>query len=60
MCDPKLTIPCQHTQVREGPLLITNSTTDGMSEDEILARTDEDNRDDLDEEGYPVNDATQK
>ncbi|KAF9964891.1 hypothetical protein BGZ70_005777 [Mortierella alpina] len=24
--------------VREGPLLITNSTTDGMSEDEILAR----------------------
>ncbi|MDQ7949522.1 MAG: hypothetical protein REI78_13605 [Pedobacter sp.] len=25
-------------------------------EDEILARTDEDDRDDLDEEGYPVND----
>jgi hypothetical protein len=27
------------------------------AEDEILARTDEDNRDDLDEEGYPKNDA---
>ena len=26
------------------------------AEDEILARTEEDNRDDLDEEGYPVND----
>ncbi|WP_316803975.1 hypothetical protein [Pedobacter nototheniae] len=26
------------------------------AEDEILARTPEDNRDDLDEEGYPVND----
>ena len=26
-------------------------------EDEILARTPEDNRDDLDEEGYPINDA---
>lgn len=25
-------------------------------EDEILARTPEDNRDDLDEEGYPIND----
>lgn len=29
-------------------------------EDEILARTDEDKRDDLDEEGYPVNDEPQK
>jgi hypothetical protein len=26
-------------------------------EDELLSRTDEDNRDDLDEEGYPVNDS---
>jgi len=26
------------------------------AEDEILARTPEDNRDDLDEEGYPIND----
>ena len=26
-------------------------------EDEILARTEEDERDDLDEEGYPKNDA---
>jgi hypothetical protein len=26
-------------------------------EDEILARTEEDERDDLDEEGYPINDA---
>lgn len=30
------------------------------TEDEILARTDEDNRDDLDEEGYPINDMPQK
>ena len=30
------------------------------TEDEILARTDEDNRDDLDEEGYPVNDVPAK
>ena len=30
------------------------------AEDEILARTPEDNRDDLDEEGYPVNDVPQK
>ncbi|WP_316794544.1 hypothetical protein [Pedobacter frigoris] len=29
-------------------------------EDEMLARTDEDNRDDLDEEGYPVNDRPKK
>ena len=29
-------------------------------EDEILARTPEDNRSDLDEEGYPVNDEPQK
>lgn len=29
-------------------------------EDEILARTDEDRRDDLDEEGYPINDMPQK
>jgi len=29
-------------------------------EDEILARTPEDNRDDLDEEGYPINDAPEK
>lgn len=29
-------------------------------EDEILARTPEDNRDDLDEEGYPLNDMPQK
>ena len=29
-------------------------------EDEILARTPEDNRDDLDEEGYPINDTPQK
>ena len=27
------------------------------AEDEFLARTDEDDRDDLDEEGYPVNDS---
>ncbi|TDG35224.1 hypothetical protein EZJ43_14085 [Pedobacter changchengzhani] len=30
------------------------------SEDEILARTPEDDRDDLDEEGYPVNDIEKK
>ncbi|PST82463.1 hypothetical protein C7T94_16480 [Pedobacter yulinensis] len=30
------------------------------SEDELLARTPEDDRDDLDEEGYPVNDAEVK
>lgn len=30
------------------------------AEDEILARTPEDNRDDLDEEGYPINDAPLK
>jgi len=30
------------------------------TEDEILARTPEDNRDDLDEEGYPVNDTPEK
>lgn len=29
-------------------------------EDEILARTAEDNREDLDEEGYPINDLPQK
>lgn len=29
-------------------------------EDELLARTDEDLRDDLDEEGYPINDAPEK
>jgi hypothetical protein len=29
-------------------------------EDEILARTPEDNRDDLDEEGYPINDMPEK
>lgn len=29
-------------------------------EDEILARTPEDSRDDLDEEGYPINDAPEK
>ena len=29
-------------------------------EDEILARTPEDNRDDLDEEGYPINDDKEK
>lgn len=29
-------------------------------EDEILARTPEDNRDDLDEEGYPINDTPLK
>lgn len=28
-------------------------------EDEILARTEEDDRDDLDEEGYPINDSPQ-
>jgi len=30
------------------------------TEDEILARTPEDDRDDLDEEGYPINDAPEK
>jgi len=30
------------------------------AEDEILARTPEDNRDDLDEEGYPINDEPEK
>lgn len=30
------------------------------AEDEILARTPEDNRDDLDEEGYPINDTPLK
>jgi len=30
------------------------------AEDEFLARTPEDNRDDLDEEGYPKNDAPEK
>jgi len=29
-------------------------------EDEFLARTPEDNRDDLDEEGYPINDVPKK
>lgn len=29
-------------------------------EDEILARTPEDDRDDLDEEGYPINDSPEK
>ncbi len=29
-------------------------------EDEILARTPEDSRDDLDEEGYPINDTPEK
>ena len=29
-------------------------------EDEILARTPEDNRDDLDEEGYPINDTPEQ
>lgn len=33
----------------------------GLSaEDELLARTPEDNRDDLDEEGYPINDRPKK
>ena len=30
------------------------------TEDEILARTPEDDRDDLDEEGYPINDVPEK
>ncbi|UKT64514.1 hypothetical protein [Pedobacter mucosus] len=30
------------------------------TEDEILARTPEDDRDDLDEEGYPINDEPEK